>query len=56
MEYFRKKYLIQTNEIFFTLNGKFNTLQLNLSLRNGILSQEISGTDKWNIYHVTWKV
>ena len=45
LEYFRKKYPIQTNEIFITLDGKFNTLKLNLGLNNGILSQEISDTD-----------
>ena len=30
MEYFRKKYPIQTNEIFITQDGKFDTLKLNL--------------------------
>ena len=38
LEYFRKKSPIQTNEIFITLDGKFNTVKLNLSLKNGILS------------------
>ena len=45
MEYVRKKYSIQKNEIFITLDGKFNTLKSDLGLKNGILSQEISNTD-----------
>ena len=44
------------NEIFITLDGNFDTFKLNKGLKNGILLQSISNTEKWSIYHARWKV
>ena len=46
MENFCKKYPIQTNEIFITQDGKFDTLKLNSKFEEWNTFAKISDTDK----------